>query len=140
MTTNRCQRLTYSMIRSNSERAMSLCPEISDGMWSSWESWEACQGRRTVRGYSGHCGEGYQRERRHCIRELGGNACQDENTEYFREFLKFSEDFELRTANCSSTECPGESDINIYKQTCTTSLAVISATESETFQTSKKYT
>ena len=105
MESNRCRRLVHSVIRENSQRKLVLCPEISDGRWSQWEGIEDCRGRKTVLDYN--CGEGHQRQKRRCIRELGGNPCTDENAEYFREYQKIGEDFELRSDACDSGECPG---------------------------------
>ena len=66
-----------------------------------------CRGRNfTVFDYN--CGEGHQRQKRHCIRELGGNPCTDENAEDFIEYQKITEDFELRSDVCFSGDCPGE--------------------------------
>ena len=106
--TNRCRRLVHSVIRENSQRKLVLCPEISDGKWSQWEGIEECRGRKTVQLWNGTCGEGHQRQKRHCIRELGGNPCTDENAEDFREYQKIGEDFELRSDVCFSGDCPGE--------------------------------
>ena len=105
---NRCQRLLFSMIRANSERKLALCQEIRDGSWSPWEGIAECKGRKTVRGYDHFCGDGHQRQKRNCIRELGGNPCKNEKAEDFREFHEISEDFELRSDVCFSGECPGE--------------------------------
>ena len=106
---NRCQRLLYSMIRTNPQRKLALCPEIRNGRWGGWEAIEECRGLKSVRDYKDlHCGHGHQRQKRKCIRELGGNPCEDEDWETFREFQKISEDFELRSNICFSGECPGE--------------------------------
>ena len=57
--TNRCLRLSYKLIKTNSERNLTLCKEIKDGTWSSWTDLEGCKGTQRVDGVEGaRCGEG----------------------------------------------------------------------------------
>ena len=61
--TNRCQRLSYKLIKTNSERNLTLCKEIKDGTWSSWTEMEVCKGTQKVEGVEGaRCGEGKRRD------------------------------------------------------------------------------
>ena len=115
--TNRCQRLSYKLIKTNSERNLTLCKEIKDGTWSSWTDLGDCKGAQKIEGVEGaRCGEGkrrgavlpnqrlhcqgYQRRKRYCSRTLGGKFCQNDGTDYRAQFM-------INLTECSSEPCPG---------------------------------
>ena len=99
--TNRCQRLSYKLIKTNSERNLTICKKIIDGKWTEWRDIVDCEGIQEVEGVPDYrCGLGYKQQEKSCVRTLGGTFCQLDGDDYKGTILRNS-------VKCHSGDCPG---------------------------------